>query len=237
MTVIGIVGQLNSGKDTVATYLAENLEFVHIALADPIKDFASEVFNFTQKQLWGPSNFRNDWDERYFIDSPQWTYARENLESCGPQFIYKICESSDPRLMWQLLCWFEDLKKNHPQLSPRVMLQTLGTEWGRECVNEDVWVNYMIRRSDQIVKKGFKGVIVSDVRFKNELDAIRKAQGKLIKVVRPVTANAATTIGVVNHPSESEQKSFTDDEFDYIVLNKGSLDDLYCELNKISKYL
>jgi hypothetical protein len=186
---------------------------------------------------------RNTWDERYFRDdrhSLQWRLAKEKLDLLALEFIYKVYGTSPVRhheLFNELISWFDDLKDNYPKLSPRVMLQTLGTEWGRDHVHEDVWVDYMIRRTALIVEQGFKGTVVSDVRFKNELLAIRKAGGKLVKVVRPATDTAALVTGVENHQSESEQKLFTDDQFDHVVLNKGSLEDLYSEVDKISQYL
>ena len=237
MILLGISGQLNSGKDSVAGRFADNLEIVHIALADPMKQFGEQVFGFTDDQLWGPSHLRNGCDERYFKDSSQWILAHDNLKFFSPSFIEKVCGEIDDQYLFSLFDWFENLQLNNPNLSPRIMLQTLGTEWGRDCVNEDVWVNYMIRRAANIVERGIAGVVVSDVRFKNELEAIRKAGGKLVKVVRPVTDQNALETGVKNHQSESEQKFFDNDQFNFIILNDSSLEDLYDKVDKISEYI
>lgn len=62
--------------------------------------------------------------------------------------------------------------------SPRTMMQTLGTEWGRDLVHSELWV----RRALDRVAGEF--VIVSDVRFPNEAKAIRKRGGIVIRVAR-----------------------------------------------------
>lgn len=63
--IIGLLGQANSGKDTVADFLVRDHGFVKVALADPLKRIARDVFDFSDKQLWGSSQFRNEPDKRY----------------------------------------------------------------------------------------------------------------------------------------------------------------------------
>jgi hypothetical protein len=63
--------------------------------------------------------------------------------------------------------------------SPRQMLQTLGTEWGRQMVDTDLWLNSCLRRTEG------RRVVISDVRFDNEAQAIRDNGGTLIHLSRP----------------------------------------------------
>lgn len=58
--------------------------------------------------------------------------------------------------------------------TPRYLMQTLGTEWGRECVSKDLWVRAFLKK--------FRGqdVIITDVRFNNEADMIRGQGGQII---------------------------------------------------------
>ena len=87
--VIGITGQANSGKDTVASYFVNNHNFVQVALADPLKRLGSKVFEFTEEQLWGPSEYRNALDPRYkYFDKNRgsdamWAKAAHNLGIYG----------------------------------------------------------------------------------------------------------------------------------------------------------
>ncbi len=58
-----------SGKDTVAEQLVKKHRFTAIALADPMKRFCKEIFDFTDEQLWGSSEKRNEPDKRYLRPS------------------------------------------------------------------------------------------------------------------------------------------------------------------------
>jgi hypothetical protein len=65
--LIGITGApvAGSGKDTVADLLVSDWGFVKVSLADPMKRFCKELFNFSDEQMWGASSLRNAPDERY----------------------------------------------------------------------------------------------------------------------------------------------------------------------------
>lgn len=68
--------------------------------------------------------------------------------------------------------------------SPRRLLQTLGTEWGRAVVGEDIWATICLRRAAANLRAGFRLVVVPDVRFDNEARAIREAGGAILQVTR-----------------------------------------------------
>lgn len=59
----------------------------------------------------------------------------------------------------------------HPLLgvTSRKMMQTLGTEWGREVIGEDTWINLTKEKG-----KGKKFLVISDVRFENEANFVRE---------------------------------------------------------------
>lgn len=203
--LIGISGLAGSGKDTCADFLVRNKSFVKVALADPLKRIARDVFDFTDEQLWGPSSSRNAPDERY---------PREH----GP--------SPEGRC---LCCGFGfdlypmSLAVSAPQcyLTPRYALQQLGTEWGRHCY-DPVWIEYALRVADDVGREG-GAVVTSDLRFKNEIDAYRKAGAFLIRVVRP-GAGLGGSAG--QHVSETEQACIPDEAFDAVIVNDGTLEEL-----------
>ena len=51
--LIGLLGKKRVGKDTVAEYLIEKYNFIRYAFADPIKEIAGIMFNFSYEQLYG----------------------------------------------------------------------------------------------------------------------------------------------------------------------------------------
>lgn len=67
--------------------------------------------------------------------------------------------------------------------SPRTLMQTLGTEWGRDCVGSDVWTNAFTARLPP--PGSGKTVLVDDVRFQNEAAVIRARGGLVLAVHRP----------------------------------------------------
>jgi hypothetical protein len=67
-------------------------------------------------------------------------------------------------------------------VTPRMLMQTLGTEWGRNIIDPDLWVKLSLQRA---AKMGDDARIVfSDVRFENEARAIRDAGGFIIHIRR-----------------------------------------------------
>lgn len=214
--LIGVCGQAGSGKSTVAQFLVKHYGFIEVSFADPMKRFVQDVFDMTDAQIWGPSENRNAEDMRY-----------------------------------------PDPAKPRHGLTPRFALQTLGTEWGRNCYPQ-VWVDYAIRVHARLQEGGYAydqqrglytvstlmdrrvnpdammwpkiNVVISDVRFKNEVGGIREAGGDVFRIVRP---GAEGKVGIAGHASESEQQTLTDEMFDGVILNNSTLDNLYEIINRV----
>lgn len=123
MRLIGIAGQARSGKDTLASYLLDNLDDIWLrsSFADPIK---------------------------------------EMLRAIG-------VDCSDDK---------KAVTDDSYGVTPRHMMQTLGTEWGRHTIDNDIWVKAFARLN------AGRCVIVPDVRFNNEADLVRE-HGILIHMV------------------------------------------------------
>jgi len=72
--------------------------------------------------------------------------------------------------------------------TPRWAMQTLGTEWGRECIGEDFWINVfkhaVLRQPEKIP------IVCDDIRFINEAAMIESMGGAVYYVDRPRTWKA-----------------------------------------------
>ena len=91
-------------------------------------------------------------------------------------------------------------------LTPRFALQTLGTEWGRNC-DPDVWAKAGIARAswlegNRIECPAMGPVVITDLRFVNEARLVREAGGEVWRIRRP---GAWQTLKLEQmHPSERE---------------------------------
>ena len=109
----------------------------------------------------------------------------------------------------------------HLGKSPRQLLQTLGTEWGRGTVHPEIWIRIAMERAGRR-----PNVVITDVRFDNEAQAIVDAGGEVWRVARPgwrCLADAAAT-----HPSEAGVSNHL---IARTIDNSGSLDDLRLQLS------
>ena len=98
--------------------------------------------------------------------------------------------------------------------TPRHGMQTLGTEWGRNCIGEDLWISLWRRRVEAVFASGGR-VVVDDCRFPNEADVIRKFGGSIY-----LLAGRGGIAG--NHASEQGCR-----DMDVIIFNQGSVEDLH----------
>lgn len=110
----------------------------------------------------------------------------------------------------------KDLPSNQYGVSTRHMLQTLGTEWGRDGIGSNFWIDVFARSN------AGQCVIVPDVRFENEADLIRE-YGVLICIEGR---------GGVEGNHISERKLQYDDR-DIYIDNQGSISELYAKLDLI----
>lgn len=100
--------------------------------------------------------------------------------------------------------------------SPRQLLQSLGTEWGRKHVSDDVWVRITMQ-----VASMSELVTIPDVRFDNEAEAVRAAGGAVWRIVRPgVSCLDAST---ARHSSE---RGISPHLVDDVILNDGDMNRL-----------
>ena len=224
----GEVGSAGAGKDTVGTFLSTAFtgvgwETALMALADPIKRIAKEVFDFSDESLWGSTEKRNEPDGRY-VHQRAGSLGSLNQTPNPPQDVY---------------------------LTPRHSLQTLGTEWGRENCS-DTWVFLGLRHAAQLIgdpgyvydrKRGLtrpedraqqlmtwrkekrqppfppRAVLFTDIRFPNEVRAIQHAGGRVFRVRRPLEELKVKG----SHLSEVALEGVSDQEFDLVIQNTSDL--------------
>ena len=105
--------------------------------------------------------------------------------------------------------------------SPREALQRLGTDACRNHVDKEIWIKSAWLRVQKVWEQNPNtGVVIPDVRFKNEADFIKEHGGVLWKVDRDIPEDENS-----QHPSEIDLDDY--DQWDLVIDNNASLRKLY----------
>ena len=201
-------GDIGSGKDTSAKILAilwDNRQlnnqgvkdflrkdvktsFQNKKWADKLKDFVCSLIGYTRIQL-------EDRELKEKILPEAWWYYK--IPNGKGKFTLVDYLNNDKDEKW--------LKMANPRYlvktTPRLLLQLVGTECGRNILHPNIWVNSLISeyREPDIAaikrrRKGFNAIygyylpkwVITDTRFPNEIKAVQDRQGICIKVIRDV---------------------------------------------------
>jgi hypothetical protein len=128
-----------------------------------------------------------------------------------------------------------------PTLTPRWVLQYWGTEVCRKGFHDDIWIASLENK----LRNSKDHVVISDCRFPNEIASIRNAGGKILWVRRgelpdwydlAIEANKNNNLAIQElkfrkiHASET---AWIGTEFDEIIYNDGSINDLYQQVENL----
>lgn len=247
--IIGISGKIHSGKDTIGNIIKELDDIAYPAIstitkrnwqivkyANALKDIVCMLTGCTREQL-EDNDFKNNKlpDEwiRYGYADGFYKYYKNGKEETKMNNVQ--CDKKrydlEYRTNWQTAY------KVHPTY--RELLQYIGTDLLRNQLHEDVWVNALMNKYKP---KNCSGVthcalagkpeiscnlcpeypnwIITDVRFPNEVKAIKDKGGISIRVNR----EDITGQGKLNpHTSETALDNY---EFDYVIDNFSTMEQL-----------
>lgn len=121
---------------------------------------------------------------------------------------------------------------NFWNVTPRQVLQFVGTDLFRNHCSEllpdigkNIWIQVVKRKITNKIKENPDAkIIITDIRFENELNLIRELGGCIIKVKRD------SIISNDNHESEK----YIDDLYcDILVENNGTIEELYRKIDEL----
>jgi hypothetical protein len=242
--IIGINGKIGSGKDTIGNIIqyltdknvtTESFEFWYASnfysvyqstglfkvkkFADKLKDIVCLLIGCTREQLENGEFKNTELDEQWW-------------------FNHVIPENGFGK---KLINWDKNL--NPQKMTPRLLMQLLGTDCGRNIIHPNIWVNSLM--SEYICKdcsweEEQKGTInacsgkhklpnwiITDMRFSNELNAVKQKNGITIRVNRD---NGTRVIDINPHESET---ALDRSEFDYTIENDGTIEELIDKIKEI----
>lgn len=123
---------------------------------------------------------------------------------------------------WDDRQWKEADQEIFGGRSPRFLAQTLGTEWGREMVSQDIWIRILEQRIELSRFRDNWPIVVTDIRFPNEARWIRDQGGVVVLIVRG-------GVPLISGKHQSEQHQL---EPEVRLDNGGSLDHLKAEVRE-----
>lgn len=106
------------------------------------------------------------------------------------------------------------LYKDKPELTARIALQRIG-DIGRELC-PSVWIDKVFENIKDLKGRGYQRFVITDVRMPDEVEAISKHNGLLLKLVRSY-AKPEEKSEWTNHPTETNQDTIPDDAFNKII--------------------
>jgi len=213
--IIGFSGKIGSGKDLAGTYLQ---------------------YVLTKEEMGG--RFK-----AYTPDTFE-TLKEETRNLLSKSEIHKFGGPLKDMVCILLGCTREDLEnrefknqklgKEWDDLTPRQIMQLLGTEAGRVVIHPNIWVNaalvgYREQKRWEMVDSTNIGrypkYILTDVRFPNEVQAIEELGGIVIRIERDGLVKS-------DHVSETALDGWT---FEHIIENNGTKEEFYQKIEYLYK--
>ena len=146
----------------------------------------------------------------------------------------------------QVDAWWAD-RLGMPDLTPRWVLQYWGTEVVRRSFHDDTWIASLENR----LRKTTDDVVISDCRFPNEIGAIKRAGGLVIRVHRGPDPDWYRFAEMINRGPEkniewswaktqldkfnihASETAWIGTAFDAVIDNNSTMDHLYAQINDL----
>ena len=113
------------------------------------------------------------------------------------------------------------------QVKDRQFLQYIGADWGRSK-DPNVWINTAIRNTPE-----YSNVFLTDVRYPNELQALKENGWICVKIVRENIDKTRVGTGTQVHSSETALDGCPDEVWDYIIENNGTIEEFHEKLEDL----
>lgn len=202
--------------------------------ADKLKDITCIILGCTREQL----------EDREYKEKPLdkvwWKYKLVGKDFANSQGLnssyYNIKYLSSKEECEEVagLSGLRDYEINLDIMTPRKIMQLLGTEAGRQVIHPQIWINSMFSeyrrsvhnskskpsggQSVSVIDAPYPNWVITDTRFPNELQAVKDRDGITIIVKRQETDHLAG-----DHASET---SLDNSKFDYTINNDGTVEEL-----------
>lgn len=212
--IIGLSGKVGVGKNLVANIIQYWLwkskveSALNTSIHYTLKDFINNSSIGESLSGWKQISFA---DKIKDITCIIIGCTREQLEDRE----FKEKELGEE---WSYNEWYNESTYSVIKLTPRKIMQIIGTDFGRQMIHSNIWINSTFNNY-----KNSDNWIITDVRFPNEAKAIKDKKGFLIRINRDSFKN-------FKHLSEIALDNY---QFDYIIDNNSTIEDLTVKVKEI----
>lgn len=216
--ILGISGKIGSGKDT----LGKIIQYLDLQKNYP-KTWTQWDFDFF---INGDHTWKSDYQIKKFGGKLK-QIASLVLGVSTEQFESQDFKKTNLGKEWRITNTIGEEKP----MTVREFLQKLGTDAARDNIHPDFWVNALFADYIPYSTRGSEyeeiesNWIITDVRFPNEVKAIKDKGGKVIRIERMFNGVPST------HFSETALDNY--DGFDAVIENNGTIEEL---IEKVKNY-
>lgn len=211
--------------------------------ADKLKDMVCWMIGCTREQLEDRDFKEKELGEEWNI----WSV----YEGIGAKESLFADKESASKLSMEIWGSYDEPYLKTKKSTPRTFMELLGTECGRDILHPNIWVNSLfadyqpvnpqIRRRGLTSREAYNLIknttlnlalppwIITDVRFENEVKAIKDRKGVVIRVDR-LDENGMEHKTLEEHSSETQLDDY---DFDYVIENDGTIEELVEKVKKI----
>ena len=199
--LISVSGKKGSGKNLVAAIITDiTYDQAHWevkSFADKLKYITCSLIGCTREQL----------ENREFKE-----------KELGEEWWYWCIFKTSQRVSYLDNKEFDksDLSVNLIKPTVRELLQEVGTDAMRNVIHPNIWVNGLFADYNASSKW-----IISDTRFPNEIESIKKHNGLTIRINRDSFLRTGKVFDTDNHESETALDDYQG--FDYVINNNGTI--------------
>lgn len=204
MKLVALAGKARSGKDTAAQVLLDK-GFKKLSFADELKRITAKVAGHNL--------------EDYYLDTKDAAYDSPLVLTSD--FLNNLVTE----ISFSFPVPYASLKAivalaGKEIGSHRELLQFVGTDIGRDLIDNEIWTTIFLSKAEELGE-----VVTPDARFANERKLVNKVGGTNILIKRE-----GTEIAESSHSSENDLGS--EEEYDFVIENNGTIEDLRTEVIK-----
>ena len=280
MSILAISGKKGHGKDVagkIIQYLTSesnvypfdlNIDYSHKSnwevkkFADKLKDIICILINCTREQLEDESIKSKELGEEWWKIKSTMIHNDKFKTKDVIFYDYKYLSFLNNTITNLDKTQFISMNIEVIKTTPRLLLQLLGTECGREIIHPEIWVNSLMNEYKplygyqttnskitigdisipipglNIDKRVFPNWIITDMRFSNELEAVKKRGGITIRVNRPCDICGGSGYHKMSCPVSKSGEHYSENaldksKLDYVVDNDSDIQSLIKKVKEI----